>query len=60
MSSLVRHYAAYHDPASNALLLHGVYDKPKAIGVDEACLWGDYFYMEALVRTLKPDWRLCW
>lgn len=60
MSSLVRHYAAHHDPASNALLLHGVYDKPKAIGVDEACLWGDYFYMEALVRTLKPDWQLYW
>ena len=39
------------DPASNALLLHGVYDKPKGVGVDEGTLWGDYFYLEALTRA---------
>ena len=60
MASLVTRYAAYHNPTSNALLLHSVYDKPKGIGVDEACLWGDYFYMEALVRTLNPNWQLYW
>ena len=34
----------------DALLLHGVYDLPKDIGVDEGTLWGDYFYLEALMR----------
>ncbi len=47
------------DPRSNALLLRGVYNKPKGEGVDEAVIWGDYFYVEALVRALlgwKPYW----
>lgn len=60
LTSLVSGYAGYHDPTSNALLLHSVYDKPKSIGVDEGCLWGDYFYLEALTRALKPDWQLYW
>ena len=47
--------------ASDALLLHGVYDFPKGIGVDEGTLWGDYFYLEALARRVKPaGWRPYW
>ncbi len=41
---------------SDALLLHGVYDLPKGDGVDEGTLWGDYFYLEALMRVARPDW----
>ena len=33
---------------------------PRAIGVDEGTLWGDYFYLEALMRTVDPEWRLYW
>ena len=47
-------------PESNALLLHGVYDKPKGVGVDEGNLWGDYFYLEALTRVTRPDWTGYW
>jgi unsaturated chondroitin disaccharide hydrolase len=60
LASLVEHYATCDHPESNALLLHGVYDKPKAGGVDEGNLWGDYFYLEALTRTLKPGWQPYW
>lgn len=60
LASLVTHYAACHQPESNALLLHSVYDKPKAIGVDEGSLWGDYFYLEALTRAVNPNWELYW
>ena len=28
--------------------MHGVYAKPFNVGVDEANLWGDYYYLEAL------------
>ena len=28
-------------------------------GVDECNIWGDYFYMEALMR-LKKDWNPYW
>lgn len=60
LASLIADYTPRDQPAWNTLLLHGVYDKPKAIGVDEGCLWGDYFYLEALMRTLEPDWRIYW
>ncbi|QIK84687.1 glycoside hydrolase family 88 protein [Sanguibacter sp. HDW7] len=45
---------------SDALLLHSVYDAPKSIGVDEGCLWGDYFYLEALVRYTRQGWVRYW
>ena len=47
-------------PVSNALILHGVYDKPKGVGVDEGTLWGDYFYLEALTRATIPGWTSPW
>lgn len=46
--------------ASDALLLHGVYSKPDGLGVDEGNLWGDYFYLEALVRREDPSWQPPW
>lgn len=50
---------------SNGLLLHGTYAKNSPYngcdnaGVDECNLWGDYFYMEALIR-LHKDWKSYW
>ena len=60
LASLIANYTPRDQPEINALLLHSVYDRPKAIGVDEGSLWGDYFYMEALMRALKPDWAIYW
>ncbi len=60
LASLIDHYSTAHDPSSDALLLHGVYDKPKGVGVDEGTLWGDYFYLEALTRMTRPDWTPPW
>jgi unsaturated chondroitin disaccharide hydrolase len=45
---------------SNGILAHGVYSIPHGSGIDECTMWGDYFYMEALVRLLKPDWNPYW
>ncbi|MEU4623957.1 glycoside hydrolase family 88 protein [Actinoplanes sp. NPDC023801] len=60
LRSLIDGYSTVRRPDSNALLLHGVYDKPKAVGVDEGNLWGDYFYLEALTRTARPGWSHPW
>jgi unsaturated chondroitin disaccharide hydrolase len=60
LRSLVDGYSTAGHPASNALILHGVYDKPKGIGVDEGTLWGDYFYLEALTRATVPGWTSPW
>jgi unsaturated chondroitin disaccharide hydrolase len=60
LESLIARYSTESHPESNALLLHGVYDKPKGIGVDEGTLWGDYFYLEALTRISRPGWTNHW
>lgn len=60
VQSLAAGYSTMAHPDSNALLLHGVYSKPGGSGVDEANLWGDYFYLEALMRLSRPDWVVFW
>jgi len=60
LRSLAESYSTADHPGSNALLLHAVYDKPKSVGVDEGCLWGDYFYLEALTRAVRPGWQHPW
>jgi unsaturated chondroitin disaccharide hydrolase len=59
LASLIEHYTPA-DEVSDALILHGVYNLPGDHGVDEGNLWGDYFYMEALMRTVDPEWQLYW
>ncbi|WP_345801384.1 glycoside hydrolase family 88 protein [Microbacterium sp. AZCO] len=60
LDSLVAGYTPERPEASDALLLHGVYDLPKDNGVDEGNLWGDYFYLEALTRRALPGWKPYW
>lgn len=63
--SLARNYAVTSSDISNGLLLHGVYAKSSPYnpvqdrGVDECNTWGDYFWMETLIR-LTTDWRSYW
>ncbi|MGG1518097.1 glycoside hydrolase family 88 protein [Paenibacillus oryzisoli] len=59
LGSLVEGYTTKDTPESNGILLHGVYSKPINDGVDECCIWGDYFYLEALVRLLR-NWKPYW
>jgi len=35
------------------ILLHGVYHSHKKLGVDESVMWGEYFFMEAMQKTLN-------
>ncbi|SDD76383.1 unsaturated chondroitin disaccharide hydrolase [Paenibacillus sp. UNCCL117] len=59
LRSLAERYTAAADPSSNGVLLHAVYGKPLGHGVDECCIWGDYYYFETLVRSIK-DWKTYW
>ena len=59
IKSLTENYTTINTPKSNGVLLHGVYGKPNGNGIDECCIWGDYYYLEALVRLYK-DWELYW
>lgn len=42
---------------SNGLIKHSTYHRDD--GADECTPWGDYFYLEALVR-LKKNWKIYW
>lgn len=50
---------------TNGILLHSTYckglnpDGTLQSGADECTMWGDYFYMEALIR-LTRDWNMYW
>jgi len=58
--SLVSGYSPEAAVPGGPLLLHGVYDLPRGNGVDEGNLWGDYFYLEALLRLTDPGWQPWW
>ena len=47
-------------PNSNGILKHSVYSMPHNRGVDECSIWGDYYYMEALMRISNPNWESYW
>ncbi len=45
-------YLAIDTPGWEGILKHGVYHTTKQLGVDESVMWGDYFFVEALVKVL--------
>jgi unsaturated chondroitin disaccharide hydrolase len=47
------------DPDEDGILRGGVYHRPHGQGVNECCLWGDYFYVEALARQ-NSGWSSFW
>lgn len=49
LSSLSTNYVA--GESSDAMLEHGCFHMPKKIGVDAGLIWGDYYFMEALVKS---------
>ncbi len=60
LATLCTAYSAASEPRGG-MLAHGVQNKPANKGVDEANLWGDYFYLEALCRVRAGEsFRSCW
>lgn len=65
IKSVYDNYAVKNPMSSNGLVLHSTYSNRSPYntcnhyGVDECNSWGDYFYMEALMR-LDRDWLLYW
>ena len=46
-------------PAEDGILRGGVGHRPQGHGVNECCIWGDYFYAEALARR-DSAWSSFW
>ncbi|MEX0677657.1 MAG: glycoside hydrolase family 88 protein [Pirellulales bacterium] len=43
-------YLAHQTPGWEGILKHGVYHTKKNLGVDESVMWGDYFFVEAMMK----------
>ncbi len=50
---LARNHLA-RDPQHRGLLMHGCYSKPHNDGTDSATMFGDYYFVEAIMRCLYP------
>jgi len=48
LNSLSKHYLANKE---EGILKHGCFYKPANIGVNECLIWGDYYFVEALIKT---------
>ncbi|EPC6810738.1 glycoside hydrolase family 88 protein [Streptococcus pyogenes] len=59
LKALIKDYANKDLNPGAPLLLHGVYSWHSGKGVDEGNIWGDYYYLEALLRFYK-DWNPYW
>ncbi len=47
------------DEGSNGILKEAMYSKPGG-SKPECNVWGDYFFLEALMRFNDPDWKIYW
>lgn len=59
MNSLIDNYSQKEFSVGVPLVRHSVYSWHSGKGVDEGNIWGDYFYLEALIRFYK-DWNQYW
>ena len=59
MRSLINGYTSDDHAPLRPILYHGVYSWHSGKGVDEGNIWGDYYFMEALVRSSKR-WNPYW
>ena len=59
MTSLSEKYMTVDYPQSNGIIKDGMYSRKH--GHEPECTsWGDYFYLEALMRMKKSDWKIYW
>ena len=60
MNSLLDSYITRDGDGKDGLMNAGTYYYAGNLGINECCIFGDYFYMEALIRFIKPDWNKYW
>jgi unsaturated chondroitin disaccharide hydrolase len=53
-------FLAQREPEWEGILKHGVYHYHKGLGVDESVIWGDHFFVEALVKAVAGSSEAGW
>lgn len=59
LNSLIDNYAVKSNSDADGFLLHSTASKPHNMGIDECSIFGDYYYLEAIVRSLT-SWKMYW
>ncbi len=60
MESIIDHYTDDIGVKYDGLIHHVTHAVPFDQGFDECAVYGDYFYLEALMRLIDPDWKMYW
>jgi hypothetical protein len=60
LEAVIDGYSGEFDVEYEGLIHHVTAGVPQNIGIDECAIYGDYFYLEALMRYKNPDWVRYW
>ncbi len=60
LESVIDNYTGDIGKDHDGLIHHVTHAVPFDSGLDECAVYGDYFYLEALTRYLKPDFKMYW
>lgn len=52
---LAQNCVDYQNSARPGLLLHGSVDVPRRSGIDQSIVYGDHFFLEAIVKIRRPE-----
>ena len=53
LNSLCDNYLCEED--EDGILKHGCFHKPARMGVDESLIWGDYYFVEAIMKLMEVE-----
>ena len=55
VQGLITYCVDFDNPEEPGWLMHGTVDYPRRSGVDESIIYGDHYFMEALIKLRRPD-----
>ena len=60
IESVIDNYTTDIGREYDGLIHHVTHAIPFDLGIDECAVYGDFFYLEALLRLKKPEWQRYW